>query len=156
MIDVREQPARRRGFSLLELAIVAVIIVIIGAIALPRISRGSRGAEDAALAQSTTGLNKALDHYWAEHDATYPTLADIVSQLTRYSDRTGTQFADQPDGTNGIIYGPYLREIPPVPSGPHKGNRQIGSAGQAVGWIYDPSVPEIRPNLEAASEHVSP
>src|SRR5437764_14637069 len=82
-----------RGFSLIELVIVVVIIGIIAAIAIPRLSRGSAGAADAALSGNLAVLRNAIDLYATEHGGSYPALATITTQLTQYTDATGTTSA---------------------------------------------------------------
>ena len=125
----------RRGFSLIELVIVVVIIAVIGAIAIPRLSRGSAAAADSALRADLLALNKAIDHYAAEHDGKFPDVNAIASQLTMFTNAAG--------GTSSTItathvFGPYMRSIPAQPVGTRKGNTAIAAAdGASVGWIYD-------------------
>ncbi|MEZ6190760.1 MAG: prepilin-type N-terminal cleavage/methylation domain-containing protein [Phycisphaerales bacterium] len=132
----------RIGFSLIELVIVVVIIGIIGAIAVPRMSRGSDGASVSAMIGSLSVLNKAIDHYAAEHDGSYPRTANIAAQLTGKTDPTGAAWS------SGFAYGPYLRAIPPLPVGAKKGNTGIAADdGDGVGWLYSQSRGLILPNL---------
>ena len=141
-----------RGFSLIELVIVVVIIAIIGAIAIPRLGRGAAGAADSSLIGNLRVLRSAIDLYGSEHGGTYPTAANIVDQLTKYTDDSGATSATK---TTTHIYGPYLRAIPalPVPSA-RKGQNGIATADAAtVGWIYDAATGTIRPNTnDAANE----
>ena len=67
-----------------------VIIGVIGAIAIPRMSQGARGAADAALKADIAALSNAIEMYAAEHNGTYPTLADFEDQLTTYTDSSGS------------------------------------------------------------------
>ena len=125
---------RNHGFSLIELVIVVVIIGILAAVAVPRLSRGSAGAGDSALTSDLAVLRNALDIYATEHGGTVPTTANIVTQLTTYTDISGN-----PQATADLthIYGPYLRKVPPLPVGTAKGSTGIAaSAGAGVGWIY--------------------
>lgn len=139
----------RRGFALLELVIVTVIVAIIAAIAIPRVSRGAAGAAEAALQRDLQLLNNAIEHYWAEHMSVYPTATNIARQLTLYSDITGTRFAGQREPGQGIIYGPYLRCVPPVPTGVNKGSTKISAtAGPGVGWFYNTAENRIVANLK--------
>jgi prepilin-type N-terminal cleavage/methylation domain-containing protein len=137
-------PRSRTGFSLVELIIVVVIIGIIGAIAIPRLSRGSQSAADNALKGNLAVMRRAIELYAAEHDNKFPTEADIVDQLLTYTDLSG---ADSPTKTGAYIFGPYLKEIPPLPVGSRKGGRGIAQADAAlVGWIYTGSTGEIKSN----------
>jgi prepilin-type N-terminal cleavage/methylation domain-containing protein len=133
------------GFSLIELVIVVVIIGIIGAVAVPRMSRGSEGAAVSALTGNLAVMNKAVDHYAAEHGGDFPRAADITDQLLKESNTWG----NTPTGAPGeVVYGPYLRTIPPLPIGEKKGNAGLAAAdGPGVGWLYAPARGIIRPNL---------
>lgn len=134
-----------RGFSLIELVIVVVILGIIGAIAIPRMSRGAEGAKDAALSSDLAVLRSAIDLYQTEHEGTYPTAADIVDQLTQYTDIDGATSATR---TGAFIYGPYIRAIPALKVGTNRGDADIAAADAAgVGWIYNATTGEINANL---------
>src|SRR5213595_55361 len=121
---------RRSGFSLIELVIVVVIIGIIAAIAIPRLSRGSAGAADSAVSGNLAVLRSAIDLYATEHGGTYPTVGTFSSQMTQYSDASGS-FSASKSAT--MIYGPYLRSVPTLPVGPagYKNTNTVvdGSAG---------------------------
>src|SRR5215212_8137789 len=81
---------RSSGFSLIELVIVVVIIGIIAAIAIPRLSRGSAGAADSAVSGNLAVLRSAIDLYATEHGGTYPTVGTFDSQVTQYTDTSGS------------------------------------------------------------------
>jgi prepilin-type N-terminal cleavage/methylation domain-containing protein len=133
-----------RGYSLLEVAIVTVILGLVAAIAIPRLSRGSQGSAEAATARDIQVLQKAIDLYAAEHNGTFPNSAMIAEQLIQYTDASGAMSKTK---SATFSYGPYLRRVPPLPAGPHKGNSNISTtAGVGVGWIYDPTEGTISPN----------
>ena len=142
-----------RAFSLVELVIVVVILAIIGAIAIPRMSRGAKGASDSALISDLAVFRSAIDLYATEHGGDLPGLT-VVTQLTQYSDINGGVLALK-DATH--IYGPYLRQIPPMPVGSKKGARDVfvttvaadtPPGGAATdGWWYNSATGEIRANL---------
>ena len=133
-----------KAFSLLELVIVVVIIAIIAGIAIPRLSRGTAGAADSALSGDLAVLRNAIDLYGAEHNGTFPTAANIVSQLTQYTDATGDA---QPTKDATHIYGPYIRQVPALPVGAKKGCTGIALIdGAGVGWIYTESPGDIHAN----------
>ncbi len=134
----------RRGFSLLEVVIVVAIIAILAAIGIPRMSRGAKGASDAALTGDLATLRNAIDLYAAEHTGAFPTVTDINTQLTQYTNIDGVVSATK-DTTH--IYGPYMRSIPPLPVGGKKGNAKIADAnGPAVGWLYTSTDGTIKAN----------
>lgn len=137
--------SRAGGFSLIELAIVCVIIAILAAIAVPRLSSGAEGAGESKLAGDLESMRKAIELYRADHLDTAPTLANIVADLTLYSDTTGGSCQANLDATH--FYGPYLRAIPGLSVGQHKGATGIGSSsGPTIGWIYDETTGTIRAN----------
>ncbi|MHC4985371.1 MAG: prepilin-type N-terminal cleavage/methylation domain-containing protein [Planctomycetota bacterium] len=142
------------GFSMLELVIVIVILGIIAAIAIPRMSRGSEGAADAALTANLAVLRNAIDLFVAEHDGVYPAAADCANALSQYSNKLGDDFVTTRD--NNHIYGPYIRQVPPLPVGAAKGNTGIAAAaGAGVGWIYDVSTGAIQANTTATEKDAS-
>ncbi|MFN0132184.1 MAG: prepilin-type N-terminal cleavage/methylation domain-containing protein [Phycisphaerales bacterium] len=144
---------RARAFSLIELVIVIVIIGIIGAIAIPRMSRGAAGAADSALVADLARLRNAIDLFHAEHNSTYPAIGDLKNSLTQFSNETGTAFSVTKDTANGIVFGPYLREIPKLPVGADKGKDTFVAAYAAgSGWVYDAATGEIRANCAAAEK----
>jgi len=147
---------KTRGFSLVELVIVVVIIGIIGAIAIPRLSRGSAAASDNALRGDLAVLRRAIELYAAEHDNTFPAEATIANQLTQFTDGAGNTNATK---TAVFIYGPYLKEIPPLPVGARKNSRGIANADAAgIGWIYVVNASgqgEIKANTGAAEKDAS-
>jgi prepilin-type N-terminal cleavage/methylation domain-containing protein len=141
-------PVRVRGFSLIELVIVIVIIAIITAIAIPRLSRSSEGAADAATAQNVAVLQKAVDLYAAEH-GNYPDPDQVHDQLTLYSDSGG---ATSKEKSPPFTFGPYVRKLPPLTTGPNKGSSDIGVQGKAgVAWVYDGTSGVVTANTGAGT-----
>jgi len=137
--------SKRRGFSLIELVIVVVIIGIIGAIAIPRLSRGAAGASDAALSGDLAVLRNAIDLFATEHKGTYPTLANIETQLTQYSDINGTTSATK---TGNFIYGPYIRKVPALKVGAEAGSATFTATAGTIGsgWVYNATTGTIYSN----------
>jgi len=147
----------RRGFSLIELVIVVVIIGIIAAIAIPRMSRGSAGAADNALAQNLAILRNAIDMFQTEHNGVYPTpngSVTVEDLLTKYSNSNGDAVALSKDTTNGYVYGPYLRSVPPITVGDHKGKSGIAYSGTSqatpaassdTAWLFNGADGNIAP-----------
>ena len=140
----RVVPRPRPAFSLIEVVMVIVILGVIAAIAIPRLSRGSQGAADAACTRDVQVIQKAIDLYAAEHNGAFPGAATIANQLTLYSDSSG---ATSTTRTPAYPFGPYLRTVPGMPTGPNRGSNTIATApGVGVGWIYDPAEGTITPN----------
>ncbi|HZW11470.1 MAG TPA: prepilin-type N-terminal cleavage/methylation domain-containing protein [Phycisphaerales bacterium] len=136
---------RSRAFSLIELVIVIVILGVIGAIAIPRMSRGAAGASESGAVSDLAILRSAIELYAAEHNGTFPTVADFSDQLTQYSDIDGNTNATK---TAVFMYGPYLRSVPVQKGGPNKGSADItGTQGTAgSGWWYTASTGDVRIN----------
>jgi prepilin-type N-terminal cleavage/methylation domain-containing protein len=140
---------RNRGFSLIELVIVVVIIGIIAAIAIPRMSRGSEGAAESALASNLSVLHSAIDLYYTEHGF-YPHAATFNQEMTQYTDISGA-FGATKDTATGRIYGPYLRQVPPLPVGdpPARSSNKVGAKSSPAaddGWQYEESTGGIWAN----------
>ena len=138
----------RKGFSLVELVIVIVIISVIAAIAIPRLTRGANNAGSAALKADLSVLRNAIELYRAEHEGSFPTVANFTSQLTQYSNLAGDAFGATANVGSGIVYGPYLKEIPPLPVGTNKGDSGVAAADAAgIGWLYTEANGNIVANL---------
>jgi hypothetical protein len=111
-------------------------------------SRGAIGANESNLTANLRVLRNAIDLFQTEHEGTYPAVATIDTQLTQYTDISGTVSATK---TGAYIYGPYIRSIPPLPVGAKKGKSGIAAAdGGTIGWIYDASTGVIKANCPDA------
>ncbi len=153
----RSKKHLRRAFSLIELVIVVVIIGIIAAIAIPRMSRGAEGASDAAVTGSLAVMRNAIDLFATEHEGVFPGNAageTFEDQMTMYTNNLGATSATKNPGT-GFIYGPYLRAMPKLPIGAHKGqtavvapaaNPPVAEVAGSYGWLYDKTTGEIFAN----------
>ena len=84
-----------------------------------------------------TVIRASIDLYTTEHVGGLPTLANFVSQMIQFSDVNGNTSATK---TGLFIYGPYLRQIPPLPVGAQKGLTGIKASPAdgvgAFGWTY--------------------
>jgi len=153
MRNTRE--CRRHGFSLIELIIVVVIIGIIAAIAVPKMSRGARSAGMNTLKMDLALLRNAIELYATEHDTKLPDRR-IATQLTQYSNFAGTTMNTTKVTATGVVYGPYLKEIPATPCGSKKGTKTVKINAVAAslpdgtgteGWEYNSADKIIRINL---------
>lgn len=135
----------RRAFSLIELVVVIVIIGVIGAVAVPRFSRGADGAAEAVMADDLATLHRAAELFATEHDGQYPSATNVTNLLLLHSDEQGHSSTTL---SPPYIYGPYLRKIPPLPMGPHKGDQGISTiAATGVAWIYSDLDGGFKPNM---------
>ena len=65
--------------------------------------------------------------------------------MTKYTDITGVSFSPTPIPGSGIIYGLYLKAIPPLPVGDEKGSTGVHWTEMPfAGWIYDETNGHIR------------
>jgi type II secretory pathway pseudopilin PulG len=127
----------------MELVIVTAIIAIIAAIAIRRVSSHAEQAGTNAGRASLAVLQQAIDRYTAEHGK-YPSASGVSDQLTRYSDAFGVTAAAP---GHPFVYGPYVRAIPPAPTGPAIGKTKIAAVPAAdVAWLYDASSGQIALN----------
>ncbi|MGH7131411.1 MAG: hypothetical protein ACREJO_05650, partial [Phycisphaerales bacterium] len=99
---------------------------------------------DATLTANLRVLRNAIDLFSTEHNNAFPTAANIVSQLTEFSDAAGVAQAAK-DATH--IFGPYVRDIPALPVGAKKGSVGIAAADAGgIGWIFDEVSGTIKAN----------
>lgn len=105
----------RRGFTLVELAVVVVIIAVLAAVAAPRLSAGADRARLRQVHANTVVLQRAIDLYTTEHDGLTPAHApdgqidpDVQAFVDRLLGRTDASGVVSPSGP----LGPYLRNWP--------------------------------------------
>ncbi len=79
------QPAKRRGFSLLELLAVVTILGIIAVVVVPRISVSSTTAKQKEDAQNKAEINSAVERWYFEK-GTWPAnnLSDIRADINYF------------------------------------------------------------------------
>jgi hypothetical protein len=107
-------------------------------------------------------LRNALDMYQTEHGGSYPAPSGSVTVedlLLKYSTVDGSTVSATKDTTNNIIYGPYLRSVPPIPVGANKGSIGIShtatsgataAGGAGVAWLYNSADGVIQANATGA------
>ena len=101
--------ARKRteqGFTLVEILIVVVILGILAAIVIPQFTSASQLARASSLQSQLQTLRSQLELYQIQHNAVYPTLAQMWGNLTGQTDQAGAA---------GTDFGPYLQQNPVNP-----------------------------------------
>lgn len=128
----------RAAFSLIELVIVIVIIGVVAAIAVPRMSNAATNSKVATAAANLQTIRKAVDLFTAEHEGRTPNQDE---QRVASNDATLIiQRLTEGPGKDGVIAGPYLREIPINPlasSNTLRADKSFDVAQNSAAWVYD-------------------
>lgn len=137
----RSQP---RAFTLVEILIVVIILGILATIIIGLFQSSAKDAGGTALKDNLRAMRGALQVYMAQHGS-YPSVAAFESQMTQYTDATGTTSVTK---TPVYQFGPYILQLPPLPVGVEKGNSGVTTMTYTAGfgWGYDPTTGQIRAN----------
>ncbi|NOT00125.1 MAG: hypothetical protein HOP29_05815 [Phycisphaerales bacterium] len=125
----------RRASALVEVIALFFIAGLIAAVAIPDYDVKRPEIQQKALIASLKTVRSAIDRYWADHGASYPSLEALESL----------------DGAEPTVGPPsdmevYLRHMPANPF--TRGNR-VGLPSAPVGttdWVYDPATGVFKPN----------
>ena len=144
-------PTRSHALTLVEFVVVVVIITVIAAIAIPQPSRGARNGAATGVEADLAVLRNAIALYQLDHEGALPTVDGFVEQMTMFSNVAGDSFSTTPDLANEIVFGPYLKRIPPLPVGQRNGSARVAAivGPLGVGWIYNEANGDIRANALA-------
>ena len=125
-----------RGFSLIELLIIVSIIGILAAIVIPTFSNANETAKAGAVASQLNTVKKSLVLYKNDHNGTYPTDAQMITNqwqaLTNSTDIDGD--------TAGEDYGPYFMK----PAFNAFMDSNVVAADNSAAWQYDSSTGTIQ------------
>lgn len=125
----------RSGSVLVEVVALLFVAGLIAAVAIPDYDAQRPEARQRAIIASLKTVRSAIDRYWSDHGATYPTLEAL---------RT----LERPERDSGVLENMYnyLRRIPDNPF--TEGNR-VGHFSSPVGvsdWVYDPTTGVFQAN----------
>lgn len=162
----RQRFGRRGGFTLVEILIVVVILGILAAIVVPELTSASRQARENVMKDDIRFMREQILRYRIQHDdvcpgypagvpAGVPSEANVVAQMTQYSDARGNANAVY---TDVFRYGPYLTRIPDNPITGVSGILVVVNGAaipapdktQPYGWMFKPETLEFIPNLPGA------
>ena len=126
------------------MVVVIIIIAIISAIALPRFSNVNASTNERALSLQLKAIRNAILMYVEDHGGVSPTGPAVQTQRTPYTDAAGNT---SPTRDAAHPFGPYLKEMPPLPVSANKGASKVAPAdAPGVGWIYNPADGSVRAN----------
>jgi general secretion pathway protein G len=129
----------RKGFTLVEILIVVIILGILAAIVIPQFTNASTDARQSNMASQDQTIKSQISLYSLQHNDTYPTLANLWTDLTSISDVNG----NIPPATGATPLGPYLQSTPVNPLTNTSAVADLGSASTSVGWVYNAATGEF-------------
>lgn len=131
---------KNQGFTLVEILIVVVILGILAAIVIPQFTDASTQSKVSSSLTSLQTLRSQIQLYKIQHNDNPPSLATFVAQMETFSDVAGTTAAAKNTAT-GIIYGPYVQD---VPTNPWSDSATLAAADAAdVGWVYNETTGDV-------------
>jgi general secretion pathway protein G len=129
----------RKGFTLVEILIVVIILGILAAIVIPQFTNASTDARKSNMASQDQTCKSQISLYSLQHNDTYPTLANLWTDLTSISDANG----NIPPASGAQPFGPYLQSTPTNPLTSTSVVADIGSPAATVGWVYSATTGEF-------------
>ena len=139
MTAIRNNRARKAGFTLIEILIVVIILGILAAIVIPQFSSASNDARKSNVQTTAQTLRSQVALYRLQHQDTLPDIGTFWDKMTKFSNAAGATQATK-DETAGFVYGPYMQQIPTNSlNGLSTVGPTVGDADPAAdcGWAYD-------------------
>ena len=150
------------GFTLIEILIVIIVLGILAMIIVPQITVSTDDAKLSTLQSDLASLRSTIEIYYAQHKNKYPgqttaaggaantdatvAAADMVKQLTQYTDENGQVAAARDDTT--FKFGPYIKggSLPANPfndgtdvvcdNSPTITDARAATAAAGIGWKF--------------------
>src|SRR5688572_11314136 len=136
MTAIRNNRARKSGFTLIEILIVVIILGILAAIVIPQFSSASNDARRSNVQTTAQTLRSQIALYRLQHADRLPPVTGFWNHMTQFSNEAGTTLSTAKDTTNGIKYGPYMQQI--APNALNQLTTVVdGTTNSAGGYVYD-------------------
>ena len=136
MTAIRNNRARKSGFTLIEILIVVIILGILAAIVIPQFSSASNDARRSNVQTTAQTLRSQIALYRLQHGDRLPPQNAFWNHMTQYSNEAGTTLSTAKDTTNGVKFGPYMQQI--APNALNTLTTVVdGTANAAGGYVYD-------------------
>jgi len=145
MNAIRNNRARKTGFTLIEILIVVIILGILAAIVIPQFSSASNDARRSNVQTTAQTLRSQIALYRLQHQDRLPPLSgdgtganDFWEHMTQYSDESGALNGLTKTATHK--YGPYMQQRPVNSlnnSAVVLNGDGTAAAGSACGFVYD-------------------
>ena len=108
MTAIRNNRARKTGFTLIEILIVVIILGILAAIVIPQFSSASNDARKSNVQTTVQTLRSQIALYKLQHQDALPDLITDWKPLTLKTDATGSTTP-----AAGVqTFGPYMQDTP--------------------------------------------
>ncbi len=128
----------RSASVIVEVLAVLFVVGILAVVAIPDQERHAPGTKYKALISSLERVRTAVDRYWGDHDAAYPSMEGMRSLVRPPgAPKTRSVLAD------------YLNRLP---DNPFTGDNRIAPTDAPVGssdWVYDPDNGVFKANNSA-------
>jgi general secretion pathway protein G len=141
MTAIRNNRARKTGFTLIEILIVVIILGILAAIVIPQFSSASNDARRSNVQTTAQTLRSQIALYRLQHQDKLPVVtgtggADFWEHMTKYSNEAGTSLSTAKVVSTGIKFGPYMQQI--APNALNSLTTVVdGTSNAAAGYVYD-------------------
>jgi general secretion pathway protein G len=128
-------PARRQGFTLVEILIVVIILGILAAIVIPQFTSASSDARTSNVRTTLNSIRSQIELFKSQHNDTPPQMTGMWALLLNHTDTTETSVAN-PTGTR---WGPYLQAAPSNPLNNQSSVTSNAGNDTSAGWYYSPA-----------------